>query len=64
MCPGPLRKAGPEQGNLVRAAPDHLDGLGRLALGMQCLAMLEPISTATVPMKFTCVSIGEEDAGF
>ena len=57
MCPSPLRKAGPEQGNLVRAAPDCLDGLGRLALGMQCHAMLEPISTATVPMKPTCAML-------
>lgn len=57
MCPGPLRKAGPEQGNLVRAAPDRLDGLGRLARGMQFHTMLEPISTATVPMKFTCAML-------
>lgn len=57
MCPGPLRKAGPEQGNLVRAAPDRLDGLGRLARGMQCLAMFKSISTVTVPMKFTCAML-------
>lgn len=64
--PGTLRKAGPEPGNLVRVAPDRLDGLdslGRLAFGMQFHTMLEPISVATVPMKFTCVSIEEKDAG-
>lgn len=57
MRSGPLRKAGPEPGNLVRAAPDCLDGLGRLARGMQFHTMLEPISTATVPMKFTCAML-------
>lgn len=57
MRTGPLGKADPEPGNLVRVAPDCLDGLGRLALGMQCFAMLEPISTATVPMKFTCAML-------
>lgn len=60
MRSGPLRKAGPEPGNLVRAAPDCLDGLvslGRPARGMQFHTMLEPISTATVPMKFTCAML-------
>lgn len=57
MRPGSLRKAGQEPGNLVRAAPDCLDGLGRPARGKQCFAMLEPISTATVPMKFTCAML-------
>lgn len=57
MCPGPLGKAGPEQGNLVRAALNRLDGLGRPARGKRCLAMLEPISTVTVPMKFTCAML-------
>ena len=54
MCPGTFRKADPEPGNLVRVALNRLDGLGRLARGMQFHTMLEPISTATVPMKFTC----------
>lgn len=45
---------------MVCAAPDCLDGLdslGRLALGMQCLAMFKSISTVTVPMKFTCAML-------
>lgn len=53
MRPGTFRKADAEPGNLVRVALNRLDGLGRPARGKQCLAMLEPISTATVPMKFT-----------
>lgn len=57
MCSGPLRKAGPEPGNLVRAVLNRLDGLGRLARGMQCFAMLKSISTVTVPMKFTCAML-------
>ncbi len=57
MHPGTFRKADPEPGNLVRAALNRLDGLGRLARGMQCLAMLKSISTVTVPMKFTCAML-------
>lgn len=60
MRPGTLRKADSEPGNLVRIALnrlDGLDGLGRPARGKQCFAMLEPISAATVPMKFTCAML-------
>lgn len=57
MRPGTFRKADPEPSNLVRVALNRLDGLGRPARGKQCLAMLEPISTATVPMKFTCAML-------
>ena len=57
MRPGTFRKADAEPGNLVRVALNRLDGLGRPARGKQCLAMLEPISTVTVPMKFTCAML-------
>lgn len=65
--PGTLRKAGPEPGNLVRVAPDRLDGLGRLALGMQCLAKpgahIDRDGAHEAHVRHA-VSIGEEDAGF
>lgn len=57
MRPGTFRKADPEPGNLVRVALNRLDGLGRPARGKQCQTMLEPISTAAVPMKFTCAML-------
>jgi hypothetical protein len=57
MRPGTFRKADAEPGNLVRVALNRLDGLGRPARGKQCLAMLEPISTVTVPMKFMCAML-------
>jgi len=57
MCPGPLRKAGSEPGNLVRAAPDRLDGLGSLHSARIALPSSEPISIVTVPMKFTCAML-------
>ncbi len=63
MRPGSLRKADAEPGNLVRVAPDRLDGLGRLARGKQCLAMLKSISTAAVPMKFTCAMLSASRRG-
>lgn len=60
MRPGTFRKADAEPGNLVRVALNRLDGLdslGRPARSKQCLAMLKSISTATVPMKFTCAML-------
>lgn len=66
MCSGTFRKADPEPGNLVRVAPNRLDGpdsLGRPARGMQCFAMLKSISTVTVPMKFTCAMLSASRRG-
>lgn len=60
MRPGTLRKADSEPDNLVHIALNRLDGLeslGRPARGKQRFAMLEPISAATVPMKFTCAML-------
>ena len=68
MCSGPLRKAGSEPGNLVRAAPDRLDGLGSLHSARIALPSSEPISNVTrfspfcwvmvtAPMKFTCAML-------